>query len=99
MDLLAECPNDEVAVDRLFGNDEWRLGWWALLVLINRPWFARMWILQEFALAREILICCGSKISNWDSLLLIVNGLWENSLLGNMARAWKVLLNSLLAVC
>jgi hypothetical protein len=60
-----------------------------------------MWILQEFALARENLICCGNKTSNWDFLLLIVNRPWANSLSGNMGsgmeNALKFITGGLLA--
>ncbi|KAH7082696.1 heterokaryon incompatibility protein-domain-containing protein [Paraphoma chrysanthemicola] len=33
----------------------------AVLALLQRPWFRRIWILQEVAAARHILIMCGSK--------------------------------------
>lgn len=33
----------------------------AVLALLQRPWFRRIWILQEIAAARHVLIMCGSK--------------------------------------
>ncbi|KAF1960420.1 HET-domain-containing protein, partial [Byssothecium circinans] len=33
----------------------------AVLALLQRPWFRRIWILQEVAAARHVLIMCGSK--------------------------------------
>ncbi|KAF2182882.1 HET-domain-containing protein, partial [Zopfia rhizophila CBS 207.26] len=33
----------------------------AILALLQRPWFRRIWVLQEVAAARHILIMCGSK--------------------------------------
>ncbi|KAH7371032.1 heterokaryon incompatibility protein-domain-containing protein [Pyrenochaeta sp. MPI-SDFR-AT-0127] len=32
----------------------------AVLALLERPWFRRIWILQEIAAARRILVVCGS---------------------------------------
>jgi hypothetical protein len=34
-------------------------GWKALRSLLERPWFLRVWILQEFALPRKIRMICG----------------------------------------
>ncbi|KAH6677725.1 heterokaryon incompatibility protein-domain-containing protein [Halenospora varia] len=36
----------------------------AILKLLERPWFRRMWVLQEVAAARRILIMCGSAQIN-----------------------------------
>ncbi|CZR68380.1 related to heterokaryon incompatibility protein [Phialocephala subalpina] len=36
----------------------------AILKLLRRPWFRRIWVLQEVALARRILIMCGSSEMN-----------------------------------
>ncbi|KAH7061022.1 heterokaryon incompatibility protein-domain-containing protein, partial [Paraphoma chrysanthemicola] len=33
----------------------------AVLALLQRPWFRRIWILQEVAAARHVLITCGSE--------------------------------------
>lgn len=39
--------------------DENDPGWKALHSLFERPWFLRVWIIQEFALPRELLMICG----------------------------------------
>jgi hypothetical protein len=36
--------------------------WLALRLLLNRPWFYRKWIIQEFASARAVTMVCGSRI-------------------------------------
>ena len=34
--------------------------------LLTRPWWSRMWVLQEVAAARqEPIVCCGSKVIPW----------------------------------
>jgi Heterokaryon incompatibility protein (HET) len=35
------------------------LGWKALHSLFERPWFLRVWIIQEFALPRKVRMICG----------------------------------------
>jgi hypothetical protein len=32
-----------------------------LIDLLNRPWFRRVWILQEVANAKDAIVCCGRK--------------------------------------
>ena len=34
--------------------------------LSGRPWFQRMWIIQEVALAKEVVIQCGAWSMNWE---------------------------------
>ena len=34
--------------------------------LLDRPWFQRMWILQELVLAKTALMLCGSELLDWD---------------------------------
>jgi hypothetical protein len=36
-------------------------------------WFSRAWIVQEFLLAREIVILCGKQNLNWEVLALLSN--------------------------
>jgi hypothetical protein len=34
-------------------------GWRRLVALLNRPWFRRIWVIQEFALPPDIQLICG----------------------------------------
>jgi hypothetical protein len=38
----------------------------ALCILLRRPWFLRMWVVQEISLAKEILVTCGGQQLNWN---------------------------------
>lgn len=38
----------------------------AVARLVERPWFERLWVLQEIYLAQEVLICCGSETMSWE---------------------------------
>ncbi|KAH7394517.1 heterokaryon incompatibility protein-domain-containing protein [Pyrenochaeta sp. MPI-SDFR-AT-0127] len=42
--------------------------WLGFMVLINRPWFKRAWVVQEIALGKSALVVCGSKVFSWDML-------------------------------
>jgi hypothetical protein len=43
--------------------------------LCNRPWFQRLWTLQEVALARDALVICGSSTIPWTVLVYAVDRL------------------------
>ncbi|KAH7069995.1 heterokaryon incompatibility protein-domain-containing protein [Paraphoma chrysanthemicola] len=40
----------------------------ALISLLSRPYWTRMWIVQEVILAHEICLLCGEDLISWDSL-------------------------------
>ncbi|PQE13494.1 hypothetical protein CJF32_00005382 [Rutstroemia sp. NJR-2017a WRK4] len=42
--------------------------------LLRRPWWTRVWIVQEFILARSIQIQCGSCTVSWDQFCVLVDG-------------------------
>lgn len=42
--------------------------WIALPSFIQRPWFSRVWIVQELALARTLTLYCGKKQLEWSVL-------------------------------
>jgi hypothetical protein len=47
--------------------------------LLRRDWFSRIWILQEAALAKEILIRCGSQTTPWIGFMAVLNKLKNNN--------------------
>jgi len=42
--------------------------WAAFLDLLRRPWFSRHWIVHEISIARDTIVCCGTKCSPWISI-------------------------------
>ena len=54
----------------------------ALFELLARPYWKRMWVVQEFLLAKEVLICCGNDGFWWHDLFTTLWGL---------QNIWKVL--------
>lgn len=43
-------------------------GWAAVRALFRRPWFRRVWIIQEFVVAKEVTMICGKTASDWEVL-------------------------------
>ncbi|KAK5127145.1 hypothetical protein LTR85_008505 [Meristemomyces frigidus] len=46
--------------------------WVALRTLLNRPWFTRVWVFQEVAVARDCSIWCGAWRRDWTDLIAAV---------------------------
>ncbi|KAH9906557.1 HET-domain-containing protein [Xylariomycetidae sp. FL2044] len=68
------APADERA-SRVFGPFRRRAafpGLEAFAKLLQRPWFGRVWVVQEVALATEVTVLCGRSSVDWDSLVAAV---------------------------
>jgi hypothetical protein len=48
--------------------------WLCVRKFWSRPWFHRVWIIQEFILAQEVSIMCGSRIVDWRELWASTQG-------------------------
>jgi hypothetical protein len=44
------------------------LSWHSFNYLFVRPYWRRVWIIQEIAVADEIRVCCGSQQVNWNDI-------------------------------
>lgn len=75
----------------------------ALVHLLARPWFQRVWVIQEFVVAKDIKMLVGSDTIEWSSFLLafayafrVVNLRWHNvcqpSILPNFYRGLSQML-------
>ncbi len=42
--------------------------WRALQALLSRPWFGRMWVLQELGVASSAAVVCGSRSISWQAI-------------------------------
>ena len=45
--------------------------WSAYIYLLRRAWFARVWVIQEVALASEAVVVCGADKVGWDDFWLV----------------------------
>jgi len=59
--------------------------------LLRRPWFRRMWIQQEVALAKDIWIYCGSQSTTWNAFSSVLKALKMKSKFSKDFRAaWNL---------
>jgi len=49
--------------------------WSSIFKLYYRPWFRRLWIIQETVLARELTLICGDMQISWDSFMTFTNAI------------------------
>lgn len=47
--------------------------WPAFLSITTSPWFTRLWVLQEFALAHEVEFICGGNCIEWKTLRQVLD--------------------------
>jgi hypothetical protein len=40
--------------------------WASIVKLYGRPWFGRLWVVQEAALAGDLVLVCGKKQISWE---------------------------------
>jgi hypothetical protein len=73
-DWLGEDYHDRRKADRqmciycsFFEDRKWGLGMEAIEKLLRRPWWQRVWVIQEIALAQEATLYCGRHSANWDA--------------------------------
>ncbi|KAI3528388.1 hypothetical protein CSPX01_16269 [Colletotrichum filicis] len=50
--------------------------WKALWDFLSRPWFTRLWIIQEVILSFDSWVVCGNHMATWDVLSLACLHLW-----------------------
>lgn len=59
--------------------------------LYSRPWFERIWILQEIFMAREAMVMCGTRLVPWAAFKPLKIWVWPN---GAAGENWHVALPS-----
>jgi len=65
---IMELKNfDTICSDRRY-TDKWR----ALMMLMQREWFSRRWVVQEIALASKARLYCGPDSISWKELAVAV---------------------------
>lgn len=72
LDWQGKVPSWIVDPDRVTQNTkEWR----AISEILYRPWFRRMWVIQEVLAARRAFILCGKDALSMDFFLMIVDSM------------------------
>lgn len=67
-DEIMELENFET----LFSNNRYAAKWRALVILMQRDWFSRRWVVQEIALATKATIYCGQDSVEWKQFAVAI---------------------------
>ena len=51
--------------------------WEATRALLRRPWFCRVWVIQEFVVGADVIMICGPASTSWMNILAAVYKLGE----------------------
>jgi hypothetical protein len=49
--------------------------WGPVVQLLERPWFTRVWVLQEVAHAEKVTLVCGARSIDWAVLAIVIRDL------------------------
>jgi hypothetical protein len=73
--MLHELANQPAGVDLYQKNERKRLTpqWLALTTFLNHPWFTRVWMIQEVAVASHVIFVYGCFSFYWDTLSTVMN--------------------------
>lgn len=64
-----------------FDLDMKKVDWACMRALLRRPWFHRLWVVQEVSNARRAIVVCGHKEISWTVLAAVLEYLVENELI------------------
>jgi hypothetical protein len=77
LDLGHKLPEDaSQTIANSLQHPGLEVAWKAMGRLLSRPWWTRAWIVQEIALARSAIFCCGEQAINMSDVLLVGELLW-----------------------
>lgn len=62
---MSDTPFDPSTMFRRGLPPKDHVTWQAIRLLMRHPWFRRLWILQEAALAQHLIVMCGSSWISW----------------------------------
>lgn len=89
--LPAEANKRHVKIARLLRDDQNSLHWNALERLMQRPWWKRAWIIQEFSVAPRVIFHCGMASLDGDIFNQAMGNLIDYRYNANIPDAWQQL--------
>ncbi|KAI1482286.1 heterokaryon incompatibility protein-domain-containing protein [Daldinia eschscholtzii] len=73
---MSDLRSDDFIGGNFLGADS--IVWKELCDFISRPWFKRLWVIQEIVLSRDLWILCGSHITTFDIVSVACTCLWDS---------------------
>ena len=67
---VSGLPEDRIARQKSLGFGDTQI--LSLSVLLERPWFRRVWVVQEVAVASKAILYCGYESLKWEDLCSIL---------------------------
>lgn len=74
---IPESDNDEIEA---IGRSLTLTDMICVRMLLQRPWWRRVWVIQEFAVARTVIMHCGAKSSLRNGIINSLYPQWANAL-------------------
>lgn len=87
----ADCPDGYVERSILDNQD--LAQWKAVAKLFDREWFRRVWVRQEVAVAKTIMVMCGKERIKWNTLSLACDILTSPEIGGDFDNVAKMVSN------
>ncbi|KAI1417224.1 HET-domain-containing protein [Hypoxylon sp. FL1857] len=66
---VADLYTEESDVAASLANEAYRARWQDVARLFDRPYWRRVWVRQEIALAKGIVVLCGDRMMSWDAFV------------------------------
>ena len=73
-------PFDADNLDLLSPPKTTSIEWRALDTLLWRPWFTRVWVMQEVIVSKDAIIVCGSHKCPWSQLIAVARYIERHSI-------------------
>lgn len=79
IDKISDIGVEEGDMAALLANETHRARWQNVARLFDRSYWRRVWVRQEVALAKGIVVLCGDQMMSWDALIEAAIFLNENT--------------------
>lgn len=77
-----DLPRDgSILTGELADYSETGFDWEPVIALLHRPWFGRLWVVQEVVLAEHAVVFCGNRSLSWDVVEKVFGTLSAHGLL------------------
>lgn len=87
--LSIEANKRHNQINQLLGDDQKSSHWIALEKLMQRPWWSRAWIIQEYAVAPRVIFICGLAKLDGEDFIMAMEYLMDYRYSANIPHHWQ----------